>query len=54
MRRREGRMGNRPQIANAIAYQYNWKSSKSWAGTCRRLTIDLREGSRLQALFKLK
>jgi ABC-type transport system substrate-binding protein len=35
-------------------YQYNWKTSKSWAGTCRRLTIGLREGSRLQALFKFK
>jgi ABC-type transport system substrate-binding protein len=35
-------------------YQYNWKTSKSWAGTCRRLTIGLREGSKLQALFDLK
>ena len=36
------------------AYQYNWKTSKSWSGTCRRLTIGLREGSRLQTLFKFK
>jgi ABC-type transport system substrate-binding protein len=35
-------------------YQVNWKTSKAWAGTCRRLTIELREGSRLQALFKFK
>jgi len=38
----------------ADAYQYNWKTSKSWAGTCRRLTLTFREGSQLQALFKLK
>ncbi len=35
-------------------YKYNWKTSKAWAGTCRRLTITLREGSKLQALFKFK
>jgi hypothetical protein len=40
--------------ATTGVYQYSWKTSKSWAGTCRRLTIELREGSRLQALFKFK
>jgi hypothetical protein len=35
-------------------YQYSWKTAKSWSGTCRRLTIGLREGSRLQALFKFR
>lgn len=35
-------------------YKYNWKTSKSWAGTCRRLTLRFREGSQLTALFKFK
>jgi len=36
------------------AYQYNWKTEKSWAGTCRRLTVRFREGSTLTALFSFK
>ena len=35
-------------------YQYSWKTSKAWRGTCRQLTIGLREGTRLQALFSFK
>lgn len=33
-------------------YTYNWKTEKSWAGTCRQLTIRLSDGTDHTALFK--
>ncbi|HWS87088.1 MAG TPA: PxKF domain-containing protein [Pyrinomonadaceae bacterium] len=35
-------------------YQYNWKTEKSWAGTCRVLTVKLNDGSTHTANFKFK
>jgi hypothetical protein len=34
-------------------YNYVWKTDKGWAGTCRRLTISLIDGTTHPALFKL-
>jgi hypothetical protein len=36
------------------SYHYNWKTSKSWAGTCRRLTFTLDDGGTHSAEFALK
>lgn len=38
--------------ALAGVYTLNWKTQKSWEGTCRVLTIRFREGSTLTALFQ--
>jgi probable HAF family extracellular repeat protein len=35
-------------------YTYVWKTEKSWTGTCRKLTLILRDGQRFEALFKFK
>jgi hypothetical protein len=35
-------------------YQFNWKSPKSYAGSCKRLHLDLDEGITRTALFQLK
>ncbi|HEU5103883.1 MAG TPA: PxKF domain-containing protein [Roseiflexaceae bacterium] len=35
-------------------YTYVWKTSKSWAGTCRQLNVKLADGSDHFANFKLK
>ena len=35
-------------------YHYNWKTSPSWAGTCRQLVMTLNDGSVQTALFKFK
>ena len=35
-------------------YSYVWKTNKSWAGTCRMLTVKLADGSIHVAYFKLK
>jgi hypothetical protein len=35
-------------------YTYVWKTEKAWAGSCRRLTLKLRDGSEHSALFELK
>lgn len=40
--------------ASADQYTYVWKTDKSWAGTCRTLTVKLADGSIHQALFKLQ
>jgi hypothetical protein len=32
-------------------YHYVWKTRKAWAGTCRRLTVTLVDGSSHSALF---
>ena len=33
-------------------YTYVWKTSPSWAGTCRRLVVTLVDGSKHQAVFR--
>lgn len=35
-------------------YHYNWKTSASWAGSCRKLRITLVDGTTHEALFRLK
>ncbi|MFL6254753.1 MAG: PxKF domain-containing protein [Pyrinomonadaceae bacterium] len=40
--------------AGSDRYQYNWKTEKSWAGTCRVLVIVLTDGSTHTANFKFK
>ena len=35
-------------------YQYNWKTEKSWAGTCRVLVVKLADGTEHVAYFKFK
>jgi hypothetical protein len=35
-------------------YQYNWKTEKSWANTCRLLNVKLNDGTQHTALFKFK
>jgi hypothetical protein len=38
--------------AAADQYVYNWRTTKSWAGTWRILRVDLIDGSRHIACFK--
>jgi hypothetical protein len=45
----ESNAGWVPQPAGS--YHYDWKTTKSWAGTCRRLTVGLDDGSRHSADF---
>ena len=33
-------------------YQMNWKTSTSWAGSCKVMTLDLGGGTTQQAYFK--
>jgi hypothetical protein len=33
-------------------YHYNWKTSASWAGSCRKLRITLMDGTVHEALFR--
>ncbi len=40
--------------ASSDTYQYNWKTEKSWAGTCRALVVKLADGSEHVAYFKFK
>jgi len=35
-------------------YNYVWKTSKSWSGTCRQLTLMLKDGKKYKASFQLK
>jgi hypothetical protein len=35
-------------------YTYVWKTDKSWAGTCRQLTVELADGTTHLALFAFK
>ncbi|HEX8149554.1 MAG TPA: PxKF domain-containing protein [Pyrinomonadaceae bacterium] len=35
-------------------YTYNWKTEKSWAGTCRALVVRLADGTEHVAYFKFK
>ena len=38
--------------AGSARYTYVWKTEKSWAGTCRKLTVKLIDGTEHTALFK--
>jgi hypothetical protein len=38
--------------AEGYKYTYVWKTSKSWAGTCRKLVITLADGTSHAALFR--
>jgi hypothetical protein len=40
--------------AGSDRYQYNWKTEKAWAGTCRQLVVTLNDGSTHTAHFKFK
>ncbi|HEX7313063.1 MAG TPA: PxKF domain-containing protein [Pyrinomonadaceae bacterium] len=40
--------------AGSDTYQYNWKTEKSWAGTCRVLVVKLADGTEHVAYFKFK
>lgn len=40
--------------ATSGLYTYVWKTEKSWAGTCRRLSLTLDDGSLHQALFRFR
>ena len=33
------------------SYSYLWKTSSTWAGTCRKLVVTLVDGSRHEAIF---
>ncbi len=35
-------------------YQYNWKTDRAWAGTCRQLVVRLDDGTSHRANFMLK
>ena len=35
-------------------YQYVWKTKKEWAGKCRRLVVELADGTSHWAEFKLR
>jgi uncharacterized protein len=35
-------------------YQYDWKTEKAWAGTCRQLVVLLSDGTTYRANFKFK
>ncbi len=37
-----------------LGFKFNWATSKSWAGTCRRLTVLLSDGTTPFADFKFK
>jgi beta propeller repeat protein len=39
--------------ASTNQYTYVWKTSQSWAGTCRKLIVELDDGTEHTALFKL-
>jgi Tol biopolymer transport system component len=39
--------------ANLGRYLYDWTSQKAWAGTCRAVTLALRDGTRHEADFRL-
>ena len=40
--------------AGADQYSYTWKTSKSWAGTCRMLVVKLNDGTTHYAVFSFK
>lgn len=40
--------------ATTSQYVYNWKTDKTWAGTCRQLVIKLKDGTEHPVNFKFK
>lgn len=40
--------------ATTNQFQYNWKTVKSWAGTCRVMRLELSDGTRREALFRFQ
>ena len=40
--------------ATADQYVYVWKTDKAWAGTCRQLVVQLKDGTARRANFKFK
>jgi hypothetical protein len=40
--------------AKTDTYTYVWKTSKSWAGTCRTFTVKLNDGNEQTVLFRFK
>jgi len=40
--------------ADSDQYNYRWKTSRAWAGTCRQLVLKLSDGIEYVALFKFK
>jgi hypothetical protein len=40
--------------ATSDQYQFNWKTEKGWAGSCRRLLVRLDDGSTRSADFSLR
>jgi hypothetical protein len=44
--------GNSGLTYEAGTYQFNWKTSKAWSGTCRALTLALDDGSEHVAYFR--
>jgi hypothetical protein len=53
-------LGSASTAAGALSYNatqdrytFQWKTDKSWAGTCRQLTLTLSDGTLHQAIFKL-
>jgi hypothetical protein len=40
--------------AGADEYHYVWKTEKAWAGTCRRLSVTLVDGTVHTATFQFK
>ena len=49
---RPGVAGSAGLRALGSSYTYVWRTSPSWAGTCRRLTVTLVDGSTHAALFR--
>ncbi len=35
-------------------YQYVWKTDSTWAGTCRKMTLTLQDGTADTALFRFR
>jgi hypothetical protein len=40
--------------ATTDRYTYVWKTQKAWAGTCRRLVLQLDDGTIHEAVFSLR
>jgi hypothetical protein len=40
--------------AGTDTYQYVWKTSKSWSGQCRRLVVELADGTSHWAEFRFR
>jgi hypothetical protein len=49
---RPGVAGSTGLRAVGSSYNYTWKTSPSWGGTCRRLIVTLADGSTHEALFR--